>query len=385
MLPEKYRWIAVEFEPEGNAWPLFEIASEAEAEGDLTSAATVYDRAFGLAPEADEIGQARMRVLDQLAVVEHGICFRYIPEGVFLMGSPIGESDEQPWHPVWLSAYWMSETPISWATYCHLMDWLPPPEGCPREWGRGSQEFDRTRFHLMEANKIRLQYCEDQTTRAQDWHSHAVGQTRQSGGQTHTAQALFGTPEREDPEAAWAYNTKPMVAVAWREAEELCEHLSISQVRYALPTEAQWEKAARGGRIGTRYAWGNEPPSHDRCDFERFAGFSISPMTTFPPNSYGLYAVNGGVWEWTQDWYDRDYYRHSPSADPQGPDSGQEKVLRGGSWADCADVVTVSFRMSRPSSSWRSGSWGGHLSPTIGFRLCRTVREVSGRVPNGNG
>jgi formylglycine-generating enzyme required for sulfatase activity len=166
-----------------------------------------------------------------------------------------------------------------------------------------------------------------------------------------------------------------MVAVAWQEAQELAANLSTSEIRYSLPTEAQWEKAARGGLIGARHAWGNEPPSHDRCDFNRFGEFSILPMRSFPPNGYGLYAVNGGVWEWTSDWYDRDYYREAPDRDPQGPAKGEQKVLRGGSWADGPDVMTVTFRMSLVSTGWRDAEWvrGGAPSPNTGFRLCRVV------------
>jgi formylglycine-generating enzyme required for sulfatase activity len=96
-------------------------------------------------------------------------------------------------------------------------------------------------------------------------------------------------------------------------------------------------------------------------------------MKTFPPNSYGLYAMNGGVWEWTRDWYDRDYYRTAPATDPEGPPAGKEIVLRGGSWADCAEAVTVSFRMSCPVGNWEKSRWGAYRTPTIGFRLCRTV------------
>ncbi len=164
-----------------------------------------------------------------------------------------------------------------------------------------------------------------------------------------------------------------MIAVGWQEAEELAAHLTTAEVCYGLPTEAQWEKAARGGRIGARHAWGDEKPTQDCCDFDRFREFAILPMTTFPPNDYGLYAVNGCVWEWTRDWYDSDFYRVSPDNDPQGPAEGKQKVLRGGSWADYAEVQTVSFRMARGSRSWHDAEWGENRTPNIGFRLCRAV------------
>jgi formylglycine-generating enzyme required for sulfatase activity len=373
MLPEPYRWIAFEFEPEGDARLLLDVARRLEAEGNLGGAATVYDRAFGINPALNEVRVGRGAVLDRLAVVEHGITFRYVPGGVFLMGCDTGEPDERPWHPVYLSPYWLSETPLSWATYCRLLDWEPPPAGFPRRREPAAGEFDRPAFYLREATKIRLQYCEDQTTQARGWHLHDPGRVWQSSGRTQTAQELFGAPPRTDPDAPWEYDTKPMIAVAWQEALDLAEHLATERVRYSLPTEAQWEKAARGGLIGAPHAWGHEPPTHERCDFDRFQEFSILAMRSFPPNGYGLYAMNGCVWEWTRDWYDRDYYRHAPTNDPEGPAEGQEKVMRGGSWADCAEAITVTFRMSRGSCSWTAGKWGNHLAPNIGFRLCRTV------------
>lgn len=374
MLPEKYQWIGVQFEPgDGDPRLLFEIARALEEEGNLEGAATVYDRVYGLDPHAEDIREGRWRLLEQLAVEEYGLLFRYVPGGPFLMGSNDGDADECPWHPVWLAPFWVSETPISWAAYCRLMDWEPPPEGFPRNRAVPEGERDMAGFHLYEANKIRLQYCEDLTTRARGWHSHHPGQRWQSGNQTETAQEVFGAPQRTDPAAAWQYENKPMVAVAWQEAQELADRLSTSEVRYALPSEAQWEKAARGGLIGARYPWGDAPPTHELCDFDRFFEFSILPMQTFAANGYGLHAMSGSVWEWTRDWYDRDAYRHHGDRNPEGAAEGKEKVLRGGSWSDCVDVLRVSFRMSRPSSSWRQANWGGHLAPNIGFRLCCMV------------
>src|SRR5262249_52645426 len=160
-------------------------------------------------------------------------------------------------------------------------------------------------------------------------------------------------------------------AVRWQEAEELAARLSSPMARYALPTEAQWEKAARGGLIGARYPWGDEPPTEERCDFGRFHEFSGREAKATPPNSEGRDRMAGGVWEWTRDWYDRDWHRQAPDHDPEGPPRGREKVLRGGSWADCAEACTVSFRMSAESEHWRVALRLGCPIPTIGFRLCR--------------
>jgi formylglycine-generating enzyme required for sulfatase activity len=376
MLPEKYESISFQFEPgDGDPDMLLRIAHELEAENNLEGAATVYDRAYGVDPQREDVRQARARVLDQLAVFEHGIPFRYIPAGAFLMGFDHGEPDERPWHPVWLSAYWMAETPMSWDLYCQLMGWEAPPRGAPKDHPVPAGDIDRAIFYLHQANKIRLQYCEDQTTRARDWHSHNPSAAYQSAGGVQTGPALFGSPSRKDPNAPWQYTAKPMVAVAWQEAEDLASQLSTATVKYGLPSEAQWEKAARGGLIAARYAWGDDPPTPEQCDFDRYYQFSILPMTTFPANGYGLYAVNGCVWEWTRDWYDRHWYGESAHINPEGPPTGEEKTLRGGSWADCAEVVTVSFRMSRESNGWKDEKWGRNLSPNIGFRLCRTILE----------
>ena len=376
MIPAKYQFLAVEFEPDGDPMLAFAIGQELENEGNLEGAASAYDRAYALAPDMEEIRKARGRVLDLLTVVEHGLVFRYIPGGPFLMGCESGEPDERPFHPVWLTPYWMSETPISWGGYCHLMDWEPPPRAFPRNY-TPSADFDRPAFALYNENKIRLQYCEDHTTRARDWHSHNPEMVWQSSGGTQTSRELFGLPPRCDPESPWGYSLKPMIAVSWQDAEELGKRLSTDRVRYCLPSEAQWEKAARGGLIGAPHAWGESRPSPELCDFGRFGEFSIQPMKAFPMNGYGLYAMNGCVWEWTRDWYDRDYYRQSSEKNPEGPTEGEEKTLRGGSWADCAEVQTVTFRMSCGSCGWQYAERRAfHTTPTIGFRLCRMRRST---------
>ncbi|MBC6460200.1 formylglycine-generating enzyme family protein [Actinomadura sp. HBU206391] len=361
--------------PTGNAQDLLRLACDLESNGDLRAAATAYDQAHLLAPSDAEVTDARRSLLDQMAIKEHGIIFRYVPAGTFLMGSDTGEPDERPVHPVRLGDYWLAETPVSWATYCDLMGWEPPPAGHPEQIPEKGHGRVPPGFILHEANKIRLQYCEDETTRALDWHAHTSPHEWTGGdGEKVGSRTMFGEPERDDPRRPWGYGRKPMVSVAWQEAEELCERLSTSDIGYSLPTEAEWERAARGGLAGCRYPWGDVPPNAELCDFDRFNDFSILPTHRLPPNGYGLYAMAGSVWEWTSDWYDADYYRTSPGSNPTGPSTGTERVLRGGSWADCADAVTASFRMSRPAVTWRDGEWGGHMTPNIGFRLCRKRR-----------
>ena len=292
-------------------------------------------------------------------VEEHGIRFRYIPAGSFLMGSDEGDPDERPVHEVTLDGYWLSETPITWSTYCDLMGWLPPPIGLPRG--------DRVPFLLYEQNKIRRHYCVDETLPDTGlFPSAALKQVVE----WEAALARSGVTLPPDAYRPAGYDTKPMVSVAWQDAEDLCARLSTPDVRYSLPTEAEWEKAARGGLDRRRYPWGDEPPTPDRCDFDHLGRPELRPSRDLPPNGYGLYGMSGGVWEWTADNYDSRSYVDGPTR------RGKERVLRGGSWADCAGAVTVSFRMSRRSVSWRADTWGDHVAPNIGFRLCR--KEISG-------
>jgi len=366
--------------PEGNARAFADMAIELKHDGVPVLAATAYDRAFGLDPTDKEINLARNRLLESLAVREHGLLFRHVPGGSFLMGSNDGDADERPVHPVELSGFWISDAPLSWAAYCRLMGWQQPPKACPVEPAtrRESEESRRQMFMLHQANKIRLQYCEDRTMRARDWHAHDPEQiwTSSDGTNPRTARELFGPVDRDEDSRPWAYSEKPMVAVSWQEVDELCRRISCERVTYRLPTEAEWEKAARGGLIGAAYPWGIGHPEATFCDFNRFDQFSIQPSRRFSPNGYGLHAMSGGICEWVSDWYDSRFYLTSPRRNPKGPTSGDERILRGGSWADCASAVTVSFRASRKACHWRDGEWGHHMAPNIGFRLCRVSNEI---------
>lgn len=337
-----------------------QFASQCQQQGQPELAATAFDIAYAMRPANKAIGDSRKRLLEDMSFDVEGLRFRYVPGGTFTMGSD-RETDEYPQHPVKLEPYWMSETPISWSLFCTVMGWSQPPEGLPPDIAQRDDGFV-----ISQANKIRLQYCEDCTITARDWHAHNPEQQWTQAGKAITSRELFGQVPREPSDRPWGYSQKPMVAVPWDTAQRFCEQLGQRhKAHFRLPTEAQWEKAARGGLSGSRFAWGEATPTETTCDFNRFDKFSIQPMRNFPPNGYGLYAMCGGIWEWTSDWYDGGYYGRSPSVDPSGPADGKEKVVRGGSWADCAEAVTVSFR-----SSLETGGKYAFLTPNIGFRVC---------------
>ena len=134
----------------------------------------------------------------------------------------------------------------------------------------------------------------------------------------------------------------PVVGISWFEANAFCE---VKGKR--LPTEAEWEKAARGGREGQSFPWG-DAPDRTRANYE---GQGTLPVGSFPPNDYGLFDMIGNVWEWAADWFDPRYYERSSEANPLGPESSKEKVLRGGSWVDGIGPNRVAHRHWYPPAA----------------------------------
>lgn len=223
------------------------------------------------------------------------------------------------------------------------------PAGCfdmGDHFGEGSEEelpvhnvcisgFD---MDLYEVTNAEYKTCRDAGECSAPYHTYSS-----------TRPTYYGDP---------AYDGFPVIWVNWGQARSYCEWAGKR-----LPSEAEWEYAARGGLVGKRYPWGDTISGSDANYLDSGDPWDndTTPKGFYPANGYGLYDVGGNVWEWVNDWYHEDYYEVSPSNDPQGFPDGTEKVLRGGSFSGELGM-RVAFRL--------------HFSPIIentiiGFRCAR--------------
>jgi sulfatase modifying factor 1 len=152
---------------------------------------------------------------------------------------------------------------------------------------------------------------------------------------------LVGDPNFSDPQ-------QPVVAVSWFEAARYCGWLSAERrAHYRLPTEAEWERAARGGVEGKLFPWGDALPE-SLPDYERRWKNGPETVGASDPNGFGLRDMCANVHEWCSDWFGADYYGSSPERNPGGPETGERRASRGGSWRHHIKVTRCAARSSIP-------------------------------------
>jgi formylglycine-generating enzyme required for sulfatase activity/tetratricopeptide (TPR) repeat protein len=232
---------------------------------------------------------------------EFGVYMSLVPAGSFEMGSEDGTADVKPVHTVKLDGFYIDQYEVTNERYAECVDAgvCDPP-------------------------------LDARSSTRESYYGHAL------------------------------YANYPVIFVNWAAAKTYCEWRDAR-----LPTEAEWEKAARGGLEGALYPWGDEIPDCSLANYNdgAYCYGDTMPVGSFPPyGKFELYDMAGNVWEWTADWYDSNYYASSPRSNPTGPNKGDHRVLRGGSWSFIDNALRVANRYYHPAS----------MSISIGFRCARS-------------
>ena len=161
---------------------------------------------------------------------------------------------------------------------------------------------------------------------------------------------------REWHEPAFAGDDRPVVGVSWHDAAAYCAWRASRGSAERLPTEAEWERAARGGLEGAAFPWGDEMPSWipggGRGPLD-----GPWPVTLGPPNGFGLHGIAANVHEWCADWHAADYYASSPAENPTGPPAGRRRASRGGSWRHAVTISRCAAR-SKIDPAFRYTDYG---------------------------
>lgn len=240
-----------------------------------------------------------------------------IPAGPFRMGDSQGGEYERPVHEVWLDDYRIDEVPVTNAQFQEFVSethYITCAERAGSAWGHNGHDF-----------AMIPGLC---------WKSYAKN--------------------RDD---------HPVVLVSFHDASEFA-----TWAGKRLPTEAEWEKAARGGLTCKRYPWGDSEADGSQCNFARSFEEGIPPTTPvrfYDPNDFGVYDSVGNVWQWCQDWFREDAYANSLRENPSGPSEGTHRVRRGGSWN-----VIQPFRLRCAN---RGAFASDQVAANVGFRCVASM------------
>jgi formylglycine-generating enzyme required for sulfatase activity len=180
-------------------------------------------------------------------------------------------------------------------------------------------------------------------------------------GKYEVTQAQWTAVMNSNP-STFEGQSNPVVNVSWDEAQEFVKRLNQKEgtSRYRLPTEAEWEYAARAGTSSIWFFGDDAGALSSYAWFDGNSGETTHPVGQKQPNPWGLYDMHGNVWEWVQDWYGERYYSSSMSTDPKGPSTGSSRVRRGGSWGRSAKYCRSAYRSSYSPDFHSDG---------VGFRL----------------
>jgi len=255
------------------------------------------------------------------------------------------DDGETPVHAVTLPGFWMDTTAVTNAAFA---------------------SFVRDTGHVTDAERFGTSAVFHLTVRAEP--RDIIGRVAHTPWWLSVAGADWAHPFGRLSSARDAAE-HPVVHVSHHDAQEYCRWAGKR-----LPTEAEWEYAARGGLTGKRFAWGDELrpqgrwmcniwqgsfPTHNTADDGYLA---TAPAKSYRPNGYGLWSMAGNVWEWCEDWFSPDYYAQSAAHDPRGPAVGTRRVMRGGSFL-CHDSYCNRYRVAARSSNTPDSS-----ASNIGFR-----------------
>ena len=162
-------------------------------------------------------------------------------------------------------------------------------------------------------------------------------------GETEVTQELWEAVMGSNPSEFKGDNQRPVEYVSWYDCQEFIKKLNqLTGKKFRLPTEAEWEYAARGGKYSRGYKYSGSNDVDEVAWYESNSGETTHPVATKEANELGLYDMNGNVWEWCKDWYG--YYQSNSQTNPTGPSEGERRVLRGGSWFLSSVFVRVSNR-----------------------------------------